>query len=131
MENGRIERCTILESGIGVRLIKGGSVKGSIITNCTTILDIGKLASESIFVDKTILGLGEVSADGKKINQESWPEFVKNSKGMSGAIIDRPALEGLLFLLPKDSPHIKAGENGMTPGANLPPDTNWKTQLGK
>ncbi len=48
MENGRIERCTVLDSSTGVRLIKGGSIKNSIISNCTTILDVGKLASESI-----------------------------------------------------------------------------------
>jgi hypothetical protein len=131
MENGRIERCTILDSSTGVRLIKGGSIKNSIISNCTTILDVGKLASESILVDKTILGLGEVVFDGKKINQEAWPEFAKTAKGLSGAIIDTPTLEGSLCLLPKDSPHIKAGENGVTPGANLPPDTNWKTHESK
>lgn len=131
MERGRIDRCTILDSGIGARLTSGGSVKNSIISNCPTVLDVGKNALDSISIDKTILGLGEVAVAGKKINQEAWPELVKTSKGLSGAIIDTPALEGPLYLLPKDSPHIKAGENGMAIGATLSPDTNWKSQSSK
>lgn len=37
---------------------------------------------------------------------------MKSCKGMDGAIIVTPAIEAPLYLLPKDSPHIKAGDNG-------------------
>jgi hypothetical protein len=120
MEYGRIERCTIVNSPVGVDVAVGASIRNSIIANCPTTLRLGKNAVDAVAIDKTILGLGEVAVDGQKINPAGWPEFITTHKRLAGAVIDNPALKGPLFTLPADSPLLKAGENGKAPGASLP-----------
>ncbi len=125
MEYGRLNRCTIVNSPVGLNVTIGATIRNSIIANCPTSLSIGKNAVDAVGIDKTILGLGEVVVDGQKINQAAWPEFVKAHKRLEGAVIDTPALEGPLFQLPKDSPHLKAAENGTMPGAKPSPPIEW------
>lgn len=84
----RIERCTIVNSPVGVDVAVGASIRNSIIANCPTTLRIGKNAVDAVAVDKTIFGLGEVAVDGQKINPAGWPEFITTHKRLAGAVKD-------------------------------------------
>ncbi len=120
MEYGRIERCTIVNSPVGLDVAVGASIRNSIIANCPTTLRIAKNAVDTVSVDKTVLGLGVVAVDGQRIDPAGWPEFITTHKRLAGAIIASPVLEGPLFTLTADSPLRREGENGKAPGANLP-----------
>jgi hypothetical protein len=125
MEFGRLDHCTILNSPVGVAVTVGGSVRNSIISNCATVVSVDKNARARFSVGKTILALGQASFGEQKVDAAGWAEFVGTCKGATGAIIDNPVLEEPLYLLPKDSPHAKAGDNGSTPGAHLTPFKEW------
>ena len=122
---GLIDHCTIVNCPVGVKVVTGASIRNSIIADCPTILVADKNAMTRLTIGKTILGLGEAVFDGRKIDSSGWAEFVKTFKGADGAIIGMPDLESPLFILPKDSPHFKAGDSGTAPGAQLPPFKEW------
>ena len=125
MEFGRLDHCTILNSPVGVAVTVGGSVRNSIISNCPIVVSVDKNAQGKFFLDKTILALGKATFGEQKVDDTGWADFMGTFKGAAGAIIDHPVLEEPLYLLPNDSPHLKAGENGSTPGAHLSPFKEW------
>jgi len=122
MEQGRMDHCTVVNSPVGLSVQRAASVRSSIIANCPTAVSIDKGAADAVEIDKTLLGLGQVVADSRKITPSDWAGFVAGHKRMAGAIIGSPALEGPFFQLAKDSPFIKAGEYGTAPGVkpNIP-----------
>jgi hypothetical protein len=73
--------------------------------------------------------LGEANIGGQAVKADGWAECVKAFKGGAGAILDAPALKQPLYLLPQDSPHLKAGDGGKAPGAQLPPFQEWSEMV--
>ncbi len=116
IEHGRLDHCTIVNGAVGVDVERAASVRNSVIADCPVAVSIEKDAVDAVGIDKTLLGLGEVVVGAQKIGASGWGEFVKGHTRLAGAIIAAPALEGPFFQLPKDSPFLKAGENGTTPG---------------
>jgi hypothetical protein len=128
MNYGQIDRCTIVNCILGVNVGVGASIKNSIITDCSTILSADKEALTRLTIRHTILGLGEATLGGQKIGSAGWADFIKACKGADGAIIDTPKLKSPFFALPQDSPHLKAGESGTTPGAQSSRFKEWTEQ---
>ena len=116
MEQGRMDHCTILNSPVGLNVEVAASVRNSIIANCPTAVSIAKNAADAVGIDKTLLGLGEVLVDTRKVTAADWAEFTNAHTRLSGAVIASPALEGPFFQLSKDSPFLTAGENNTAPG---------------
>jgi len=122
MEQGRLDHCTIVSSPVGLSVQRAASVRSSIIASCPTAVSMDKGAVDAVAIDKTVLDLGEVVVDTRKIALSDWAGFVAGHTRMAGAVIGSPALEGPFFQLPKDSPFSKAGEHGKAPGVkpNVP-----------
>ncbi|HEY3378632.1 MAG TPA: right-handed parallel beta-helix repeat-containing protein [Armatimonadota bacterium] len=127
LQSGRLDRVTIVNCDTGLRVWRNASVTSSIISNCAQeALWVAKDAKNSVNVSKSLLGLGAALFGETRVTKEQWAEFVASSKQLSDIAIDPPALDGPLFLLPKDSPYRTFGQNGMPPGAQLVDETPWQ-----
>ncbi len=122
----RLDHCTIVNCATGVRWTQCGSIENSIIAQCTgAAIVVAKPALGLVGVRKTLLGLGTITLDDRKIDRAKWDDAVKDLKEFKDILLDPPALVGPVYRLPEDSPHYRAADSNMVLGAVVKEFAGW------
>lgn len=120
MDNARLERCTIVNANLGVKVTTGVKIANSIIADCKINLAISVAALENTSLTGTILGDGKIEIGGKLVAQADWTTAAKGVKTEELVFANAPmTLVGPLYLLSPDSPYAKKNKTGFYPGACL------------
>jgi hypothetical protein len=131
MEQGRIDRCTIVNCAQGVQVSRSGSISSTLLANCDTLLQVAPTAMGSFRMGKTRFSAGKLLLGPTALTPESWAEFAKATPALADNAWADPQLDAKTWLLPTGSPLLKAGEFGMPMGAVLPAFTGWPLDQGE
>lgn len=127
MERGRLDHCTIVACTTGVAASKGGVLSNCVLAQCSgSLVTVAAAALPAFRIGTTLLAPGTLVLGERKVTPDTWAEFAATTSWAEGNILADPALQPPLYALPPDSPHVKAGQYGTTPGAVLPPWDGWR-----
>jgi len=132
MENGRLDRCTVVNCKTGLLVLKSATVKNSVFSACQDQLIVVRSGALPDFcLSKTLLNLGKATFGDKQVaDPAGWESLAPEVKWATGVIIAAPALSGPDYVVPEDSPYRTAADYGMSLGAILSAEREWRGESG-
>lgn len=128
LDRGDLDRCTVINCVDGVLVKEGGSIRNSILANCTTLLRVAPAAMGQFQMEKTLLHSGGASLGSTELTAATWADFVKTNIPLAGNSWADPQLNPQSHMLPTDSPYRAGGQYNQPMGAVLPELRSWSVE---
>jgi hypothetical protein len=128
LDRGNLDRCTVINCVEGVLIKEGGSIRSSILADCTTLLRILPAAVGQFQMEKTLLDGGQATLGSTRLTAATWAGFAKANAGVADNRWADPQLNPQSHMLPTDSPFRAGGQFNQPMGAVLPEFRGWQVE---
>lgn len=125
LDRGHLDRCTIINCVDGVLINGGGTLRNSILADCTNLLRVAPAAMGQFQMEKSLFNGGRATLGATELTAATWAECAKTNAGIANNSWADPQLNPRSHMLPANSPYRTAGQYNQPVGAVLLEFPDW------